>query len=126
MSHIEPQPAPVPGEGDGVWTQLIADMQARDQFGRQKYRTALHVEDGREGLVDAFQEALDLLVYLKKAILQREQGILTETQATLEAMTKAIALRTTSGVKRSAAELDALIDLYREVERALGLGREGK
>lgn len=73
MSHstkIEPHPE----ESDlpAVWDAVIADMRARDDLGINKYGTRLKPLNGRDALVDAYQEALDLAVYLKQAILERE------------------------------------------------------
>lgn len=48
---------------------VAADMVARDEFGRAKYRQPLTVECGRDFLVDAYQEALDQAVYLRAAVL---------------------------------------------------------
>lgn len=46
---------------------VVADMRGRDAFGEGKYGTRLRCGDGRNALVDAYQEALDLVAYLKKA-----------------------------------------------------------
>ena len=39
-------------------------MQARDEFGRRKYGGPLRANNGRDPLVDAWQEALDLWQYI--------------------------------------------------------------
>ena len=73
-----PQPAPVTGDaGPEVWPALLAEValspelralcEERDAMGRAKYGTALRVNNGREPLVDALQETLDLAVYLQQA-----------------------------------------------------------
>ena len=62
-----PEPAPTKGKVD-VWELVIADMQERNLFGEKKYGTKLQTWNGRNPLVDAYQEALDLCVYLKQAI----------------------------------------------------------
>ena len=54
-----------------VWDSVIEDMKKRDQFGTKKYGMPLFINDGRDTLQDAYEEALDLAVYLKKAILER-------------------------------------------------------
>ena len=66
-----PEPAPVPNASTPVWDAVIEDMRARDSFGRAKYGTPLQAGNGRDALVDAYQEALDLVVYLKQAIMER-------------------------------------------------------
>lgn len=40
--------------------------------GRRKYGTPLQAHNGRDPLVDAYQEALDLCVYLRQAIAERD------------------------------------------------------
>jgi hypothetical protein len=65
------EPSPVPNDRPAVWPLVIADMKARDAEGRRKYGTPLQPFNGRDALVDAYQEALDLVVYLRQAIEER-------------------------------------------------------
>lgn len=65
------EPDPVPNDRPAVWALVISDMQARDAEGRRKYGTPLQPHNGRDALVDAYQEALDLVVYLRQAIEER-------------------------------------------------------
>ncbi len=65
------EPAPVHNDRPAIWPLVIADMQARDAEGRRKYGTPLQPFNGRAALVDAYQEALDLVVYLRQAIEER-------------------------------------------------------
>jgi hypothetical protein len=67
-----PEPFPVPNDRPAVWSLVIADMMARDREGRRKYGTPLQPFNGRDALVDAYQEALDLAVYLRQAIAERD------------------------------------------------------
>lgn len=67
-----PEPAPTDGEGHAIWDLVIADMRERDAFGREKYGKPLRAGDGRRTLRDAYQEALDLTVYLRRAIYESE------------------------------------------------------
>lgn len=74
---LEDQPAPEPGETE-VWPLVIREAEAagavrvaglgreRDALGRKRYGTALQTFNGRDSLVDALQEGLDLLVYLRQ------------------------------------------------------------
>jgi hypothetical protein len=71
MSHITEQPAPKHNDRPAVWDLVIADMQQRNENGTRKYGTPLQAHNGRDALVDAYQEALDLAVYLKQAIIER-------------------------------------------------------
>lgn len=70
----KPQP-PVTHDPEmpATWHLVIADMQDRDSVGRQKYGTPLQPCNGRDSLVDAYQEALDLVVYLRNEIEERKR-----------------------------------------------------
>ena len=79
MNLNAPQPLPTNGEGAEVWplifnsTALVipdwlrASMRERHAIGVQKYGTGLQVWNGRDPVVDAFQEAMDLVVYARQA-----------------------------------------------------------
>ena len=66
------QPKPVQNELPKIPDLVIDDMRARAEFGYSKYRTYLQAFNGRDALVDAYQEALDLSVYLRQAIYERD------------------------------------------------------
>lgn len=68
---IQDQPAPTQNALTPVWDLVIQDMQERNQVGIQRYGTPLQPFNGRDALVDAYQEALDLAVYLRQAIVER-------------------------------------------------------
>lgn len=72
MSHITDQPAPLTNDKPAVWDLVMQDMLERDQVGRMRYGTPLQPHNGRDALVDAYQEALDLSVYLRQAIYERD------------------------------------------------------
>ena len=61
----EEQPNPIPNESKPVWEMVMDDMKERDNFGRKRYGTPLQVGNGRDFMEDAYQEALDLVVYLR-------------------------------------------------------------
>ena len=65
------QPVPTKGKVD-ILPLVIADLRARDVAGRKKYGTTLQTNNGRDALVDAYQEALDLAMYLRQAIEERK------------------------------------------------------
>lgn len=68
----EAQPAPVANNSQPIWELVIADMHERDQVGRERYGTPLQAHNGRDALIDAYQEALDLVVYLRQLIEERK------------------------------------------------------
>lgn len=57
----------------GIWALVIEDMRARSAFGKAKYGVPLTINNGRDALVEAYQEALDLCVYLRWAIEEKKQ-----------------------------------------------------
>ena len=71
QSFVEEQSAPVPNDKPASWDLVIADMRARDAVGRERYGTPLQPGNGRDSLVDAYQEVLDTAVYLRNAIAER-------------------------------------------------------
>lgn len=67
------QPKPT-GNGAKVEPRVVADLLRRCMFGEQKYGTPLRIHNGRDALMDAYEEALDLVMYLAQAIMEREEG----------------------------------------------------
>jgi len=82
------QPMPCPGRDDvAAWVgadieqmvddpelveALDADLDDRVQVGFHRYGTRLQTFNGRDFLVDAYQEALDLAMYTRGAILEQD------------------------------------------------------
>lgn len=66
------EPPPVKNDLPAVWDLVIADMKERDFEASEKYGTRLQPHNGRNALRDAYQEALDLVVYLRQAIYEIE------------------------------------------------------
>lgn len=80
------QPAPVANDNPPTWElviadiesghlrapQVIADARARDAIGRARYGTPLQAGNGRDSLRDAYEESMDLVVYLKNHMLDPE------------------------------------------------------
>ena len=84
--YVAPQPAPQNQDGPALWPMIIrelgeseldrllaADMLARHEFGVAKYGVPLVASNGRDHLADAYQEALDLTVYLR-AVYENKKG----------------------------------------------------
>lgn len=68
----EPEPSPAPNQHRPVWELVIEDMRERDHVGRAKYGTPLQPFNGRDAMVDGYQEVLDLAVYLRQVIAERD------------------------------------------------------
>ena len=67
----QPQPPPLPGR-QRVLDVVVEDLKARAEYGKQKYGTYLETHNQRTGLWDAYQEALDLVMYLRQVLLEGE------------------------------------------------------
>lgn len=68
------QPTPKHNDSTPIWDLVIDDMRKRDQTGRERYGTPLQANNGRDALQDAYEEALDLAVYLRQAIEERNHA----------------------------------------------------
>jgi len=67
------QPDPK-GEGDPILGMVLADLTNRALEGNKKYGEPLKAHNGRNGLWDAYQEALDLCMYLRQVIEEEGHG----------------------------------------------------
>lgn len=67
----QPQPTPQPNTQTPVIYLVVQDLYERAQAGEQKYGVMLQPHNGRDALWDAYQEALDLCMYLRQAIIER-------------------------------------------------------
>lgn len=65
------QPAPK-GSGNPILGMVLADLTNRALEGKEKYGEPLLAHNGRNPLWDAYQEALDLAMYLRQAIEERK------------------------------------------------------
>ena len=70
--RITEQQPPKDTGGKSVWQMVLADMAEREQHGIAKYGLPVLAFNGRDPLIDAYQEALDLCVYLRQAIEERK------------------------------------------------------
>lgn len=66
------QPDPTPTHEPSAHDMVIADMAARKEFGLAKYGSLLQPSNGRDNLQDAYEEVLDLAVYLRNEIERRK------------------------------------------------------
>lgn len=65
------QPMPHPGR-ESVFAAVYEDLREREQQGIRTYGTTLQTFNGRDALWDAYEEALDLVLYLRQAIMERD------------------------------------------------------
>jgi hypothetical protein len=59
------------GEGDDVASLVHEDLERRVEEGAEQYGERLTTENGRDALVDAYQEVLDTALYLRQELAER-------------------------------------------------------
>ena len=72
------QPTPK-GSGVEIVGLVIKDLEARSEVGLQRYGEKLKAFNGRDSLLDAYQEALDLCMYLRQALAERQSPLEKDT-----------------------------------------------
>lgn len=65
------QPIPKLNSHMPVWDLVEKDMSDRSIAGQAKYGVPLQPHNGRDALQDAYEEALDLCVYLRQALFEK-------------------------------------------------------
>lgn len=66
------QPLPVSNDLPAIQDLVIADIEDRKRVGLERYGSLLKAHNGRDALQDAFEEAIDLAMYLKQLIYERD------------------------------------------------------
>jgi hypothetical protein len=129
MSILErEQPAPIANGSIPSWERVIRDVYnrfdppmstlvvedaaARDAHGRATYGVPLQPHNGRDSLRDAYDEALDLAVYLKTAILECES-----TEPTTDAAVAAKLILSSSLVGQYGIALRLCVSIRSLIER---------
>lgn len=67
--------AAAPLESCGRYLTLAADLKARKEAGIKKYGTVLQAFNGRDAVLDLYQEYLDAIVYFKQVIVEAEMRL---------------------------------------------------
>lgn len=68
----DPQPMPQTNDHPSIQDLVMADFAARKADGIRKYGTALQPFNGRDPLVDLYQELLDACQYCRQALAERD------------------------------------------------------
>ena len=78
--HKEPPPA---GKGTPITDLVIADLIERKEFGTAKYGEPLMAFNGRDPLVDLYQELIDAVMYVRQYMTENQGKELIELRAML-------------------------------------------
>jgi hypothetical protein len=116
INYNLPEPTPISNNSPSIHDLVVADLSERKQFGLQKYGTLLQANNGRTGLVDAYQEILDLSVYLRQCLEE------SKPVDTADPFTELVEL------KRQERDLADKIKLAQEkaIDAAMELGKVGQ
>lgn len=79
-NYSQPEPDPIPNDNLSIHDLVIQDIADRKLFGFNKYGTYLQSGNGRKSLIDAYQECLDLAVYLRLVIEELSELIYLEDE----------------------------------------------
>ena len=66
------QPLPKVNTKPYIHELVKEDIQSRSDMGKEKYKTRLQPDNGRDALKDAYEEALDLCQYLRQTLYERD------------------------------------------------------
>jgi len=66
------QPKPKPGKDD-VIDLVIEDFRARAEMCSKDYGTGLQTFNGRDALIDLYQELMDAVMYLRQLIAEEDR-----------------------------------------------------
>lgn len=72
MIQDQPPPIQTMSELPDIADLVMQDMRDRKALGIERYGTPLRPFNGRDALIDAYQEVLDLAVYLRQRIFEDE------------------------------------------------------
>jgi len=77
LDQADPSPSeePVSLDRPPAPEELVDDLEARLRLGVERYGRRLSLRNGRDAVVDAYQEALDLCLYLRQAHQEGELDV---------------------------------------------------
>lgn len=81
-SVISDQPPPTQNGRPAIQDLVVQDIQERKQVGIERYGTPLQGFNGRDGLVDLYQELLDAVQYVRQLIYERDTPMKLESEET--------------------------------------------
>jgi hypothetical protein len=71
---IPHQPKPKQNNNTPIVDLVVHDLNERAEISKKEYGTYLQAGNGRDALIDAYEEALDLAMYLRQLIEERDNG----------------------------------------------------
>lgn len=72
VSSWQREPAPKENNLPHINDLVVTDLNSRKEMGIKKYGTPLQPFNGRKALKDAYEEVLDLALYLRQALYEQD------------------------------------------------------
>jgi hypothetical protein len=66
------QPLPTASSSPAMQDLVCIDIQSRKELGIKRYGTVLQANNGRDALLDLYQELLDALMYCRQLLYERD------------------------------------------------------
>jgi hypothetical protein len=123
LDTVAPQPPSKPGR-ESVTDLVIDDLKRRREGGILKYGRQLETHNGRSFVIDAFQEALDLVCYLRG--LAQEHNDSEQAVSELETAVKTLLLLHRAGGPNLAWLRSAIVNVDRAIRLLTPPGRSGE
>jgi len=87
--HISVLEQTIPkGSGNDIAKLIQKDIESRAEVGKNKYGERLKANNGRDALVDLYQELLDACMYLRQIMEEENTTIVESKEIILESFTK--------------------------------------
>lgn len=91
------QNLPTPNDNPDIQSMVIADLEKRRELGIRRYGTALQADNGRNPLLDGYEELLDLVCYWRQVL--EEQPTIQQLRARIAELEKEHGHEVTQGVR---------------------------
>lgn len=89
------QPDPIPNTSTPIVDLVVADLVERKAHGIREYGTPLQAGNGRDMLLDTYEELMDAAVYIRGAIEERSQAIVAQEVDSLDPGTVSVLIGNT-------------------------------
>lgn len=120
MPEIVDQPPPEKSDRPQITDLVIVDLEERRRVGIERYGTPLQPHNGRDALVDLYQELQDALLYIRQEIEERSRP--ASVQATIDELARGAYANYWE--MKEAGWLMAAMPNEEEVRKALGITEE--
>jgi hypothetical protein len=80
------QGLPTINDEQDIQSRVVEDIRKRRELGISRYGTALQPFNGRDALLDLYEELLDAVMYIKQSLVERDGLLHDEVRAMAQAL----------------------------------------